>query len=62
MTSDLIKRIYEHKNKLCDGFSKEYNLNKLVYFEIIEDITEAIKREKIIKGWKRKRKKINNGF
>ena len=53
VTSDLIKRIYEHKNKVVDWFSKKYNCNKLVYYELHNDINEAIKREKQIKKWKR---------
>ena len=53
VTSNLIKRIYEHKNKLVKGFTNTYNCNKLVYFEIFSDIQEAIKREKYIKGKKR---------
>lgn len=53
VTSKLIKRIYEHKNKLVKGFTNTYNCNKLVYFEIFSDIQEAIKREKYIKGKKR---------
>lgn len=56
VTSDIIKRIYEHKNKSVDGFSKTYNLNKLVYYEIYEDITIAIEREKYLKGKVRKYK------
>ena len=56
VTSNLIKRIYEHKNKFIDGFSKKYNLNKLVYYETIEDITTAIEREKYLKGKTRKYK------
>lgn len=50
ITSNLIKRIYEHKNKLADGFTKKYNVNKLVYYEIFEDPENAIKREKMIKN------------
>ena len=50
ITSNLIKRIYEHKNKLVDGFTKKYNVNKLVYYEIFEDPENAIKREKTIKN------------
>jgi|SRR3989338_9143165 len=50
ITSNLIKRIYEHKNKLADGFTKKYNVNKLVYYEIFEDPENAIKREKTIKN------------
>ena len=52
-TSDLVKRIYEHKNKLADGFTKRYGVDKLGYYEIFENITEAIKREKQIKGGSR---------
>ena len=50
VTSNLPKRIFEHKSKLIDGFSKKYNLNKLVYFEVSDSITSAIAREKYIKG------------
>ena len=53
VTSDIIKRIYEHKNSLTDGFTKTYNLKKLVYYEVYDDISEAIKREKQLKNWKR---------
>lgn len=53
VTSNLIKRIFEHKHKLIDGFTKKYNVNKLVYFEIFNDIEEAIKREKQLKNWHR---------
>jgi len=56
VTSGLIKRVYEHKNKLADGFTKKYNVNKLVYYEIFGDIMSAIEREKQIKGWVRKKK------
>lgn len=56
VTSNLIKRIYEHRNKLADGFTKKYHLDKLVYYESYEDISEAIKREKQIKGGSRKDK------
>ncbi len=56
VTSNLPKRIYEHKNKLVDGFSKKYNLDKLVYYEIFDDIIEAINREKQIKAGSRKKK------
>jgi putative endonuclease len=54
VTSDLVRRIEEHRQKLVDGFTKEYNVTTLVYFETFEDIREAIIREKQIKGWKRK--------
>ncbi len=56
VTNDLVRRLYEHKNKLYDGFTKKYNLNKLVYFELFFDINEAIKREKEIKKWRREKK------
>jgi len=53
VTSGLVKRIYEHRNKLVDGFSKKYNTNKLVYYEVHQDINEAIKKEKQLKSWNR---------
>lgn len=54
VTSDLIKRIWEHKNKVVDGFSKKYNLTKLVYYEVASNIESAIFREKQLKHWHRK--------
>ena len=56
VTSSLERRIYEHKNKLVDGFTKKYNINKLVYFDSTADARSAIEREKQLKGWTRKRK------
>ncbi|MCX6765384.1 MAG: GIY-YIG nuclease family protein [Candidatus Moranbacteria bacterium] len=53
VTGNLSKRIYEHKNKLVDGFTKRYNLKKLVYFEQTEDVRSALTREKQLKNWKR---------
>lgn len=53
ITSDLIKRVYQHKNGMISGFTKKYKVNKLMYFEQYEDISEAIKREKQLKGWRR---------
>ena len=53
VTSDLKKRIWEHKNKVVDGFTKKYNLDKLVYFETGENIESAIEREKQLKNWHR---------
>ncbi len=56
VTSNLIKRVYEHKHKLVDGFTKKYNVNKLVYYDYSEDVYGAIQREKQIKGKLRKKK------
>ncbi|MCX5695385.1 MAG: GIY-YIG nuclease family protein [Candidatus Omnitrophica bacterium] len=56
VTSDLQKRIYEHKEKLVDGFTKKYNVNRLVYYEIFDGIEDAITREKQIKAGSRKKK------
>ena len=53
VTNDLIRRIYEHKNKLIDGFTSKYDLNRLIYYEETVDIYSAIKREKQLKRWKR---------
>lgn len=53
VTNDLIKRVYQHKNKIIPGFTSKYNLNKLVYFEQYEEIYNAISREKQIKNWHR---------
>lgn len=53
ITSNLAKRIYEHKNDLTDGFTKKYGIHKLVYFEIFDDPENAIKREKRLKKWNR---------
>ncbi len=54
VTSDLIKRIWEHKNDLADGFTKQYRVHNLVWYELHADIISAIEREKNIKEWKRK--------
>ncbi len=56
VTNDLERRIYEHKNKLVDGFSSRYNLKKLIYYEVFGDIRQAIAREKQLKGLIRKKK------
>ena len=56
VTNDLVRRIYEHKNKTIKGFSAKYNLNKLVYYEIYEDEIIAIKREKVLKHFSREQK------
>ena len=56
ITNDLERRCYEHKHKLVKGFTQKYNVNKLIYFEIFEDIALAIAREKQIKGYSRAKK------
>ena len=53
VTSNLIQRIYQHKNGLIEGFTKQYNVHHLVYYEIHSDVNEAITREKCIKKWYR---------
>ena len=58
VTNNLERRLYEHKNKLIEGFTKKYNLNKLVYFEETTDVKSALEREKQLKGWKREKKNI----
>ena len=57
VTNDLIRRVFEHKHHLDKGsFTAQYNVEKLVYYEVTNDIESAILREKQIKGWNRKRK------
>jgi len=53
VTNDLERRMYEHRNKMVDGFTKRYNLTKLVYFEETSDVRSAIEREKQLKNWHR---------
>lgn len=53
VTNNIIRRIYEHKKGLVDGFSKKYYLKKLLYFEVFNDINSALIREKQIKHWNR---------
>jgi len=53
VTSDLAKRVYEHKQGVVEGFTRRYNVKMLVYFEIYEDVNEAILREKRLKTWQR---------
>jgi putative endonuclease len=53
VTNDLTRRIYEHRNKLVEGFTKKYNLNKLIYYEATSDIHSALEREKQLKNWHR---------
>ena len=67
VTGNLPERIWQHKQKTVEGFSSKYNLNKLVYYEIFEDVYEAISREKQLKRWSRNKKiilikKINPRF
>ena len=50
VTSDLVKRIWEHKNHVVEGFTKKYKIDKLVYYEMFDDIQVAIEREKYLKG------------
>ena len=56
VTNNLKRRMYEHKNKLVEGFTKKYNVNKLVYHENIGDVICAIKRVKQLKKWSREKK------
>jgi putative endonuclease len=56
VTGNLSRRIYEHKNKLVEGFTSKYNCTKLVYYEQTSDVRSAIEREKELKGWLRKKK------
>ncbi len=53
VTSDLIRRVAEHKAKIHQGFTNKYNCDKLVYYELSDSITDAICREKQLKNWKR---------
>jgi len=56
VTDDLVRRVYEHKSKTIRGFTRRYNITKLVYYEMTSDVQAAIKREKQIKGWLRRKK------
>ena len=56
VTNDLKRRIYEHKEQLVEGFAKRYNITKLVYYEVLGDVANAILREKQIKGGSRQKK------
>jgi putative endonuclease len=63
ITNDLIRRVYEHKNKLIEGFTEKYNVDKLVYYELFNDPINAITREKQLKGYSRKKKiELINSF
>ena len=56
MTNDLVRRVYEHRSGVVAGFTKKYNVSKLVYYEATQDVMSAIAREKQIKGWVRRKK------
>jgi len=56
VTNDLVRRVYEHKQKLIDGFTKKYNITFLVYYETTSSVEAARVREKQLKGWRRVRK------
>ncbi len=56
VTNNLIRRMYEHRNKLIEGFTSRYNISRLAYFETTSSIEAAILREKQLKGWLRSRK------
>ena len=53
MTNDIVRRVYEHKNGLVEGFTKKYGVNKLVYYEQVENVESTIQREKRLKTWHR---------
>jgi putative endonuclease len=53
VTNDLIRRVYEHKNKVAEGFTRKYDVDRLVYFETFDDIENAIRRERRLKKWGR---------
>ena len=56
VTSNIQRRVFEHKNKMVEGFTKKYNVDKLVYCEIYNDVQDALSREKQLKGWTRRKK------
>lgn len=56
VTSDIVKRVWQHKNNLADGFTRKYSIHMLVYYELAEEMTTAIVREKQIKGGSRAKK------
>jgi len=53
VTNDLVRRVYEHRTNVVDGFTRQYDVHHLVWFEATDDITTAIRREKQLKNWKR---------
>ncbi len=56
VTNDLLKRVYEHRGKLTDGFTKRYNVTWLAYYEVTSDVSAALTREKQLKRWRRSKK------
>lgn len=67
VTGNLVKRVWEHKNKVVEGFTEKYNIDKLIYFEQTENVMSALEREKQLKKWSRKKKidlinKMNPGW
>lgn len=58
VTNDLQRRVFEHKNKLVEGFTQKYNVDKLVYYESTEDVESAILREKQLKNWRKEKKLV----
>jgi putative endonuclease len=56
LTSNLEQRMWQHKNKVVEGFTKQYNIDRLVYFEDTTDVKSAIERENQLKGWRREKK------
>lgn len=56
VTNDLMRRLWEHRNDMADGFTKIYHVHKLVYYECFSDVRDAIAREKQVKGWRRSKK------
>jgi len=63
MTNNLKERVYQHKQKLLEGFTEKYNVTKLVYFEVFDDVASTVKREKQIKAGPRRRKEqLINGI
>ena len=56
VTNDLMRRVFEHKEKLVEGFTKKYNITMLIYYEATSDVQAAIAREKQLKSWRRSKK------
>ena len=56
VTNDLVRRVFEHRQKTIKGFTEKYNVHKLVYFDVCEDVNSAIAREQELKKWRREKK------